>query len=98
MKPTTRSKPNISAVPKQVGGVLIRDRKAKFLDLGIEQKTIDAREQGLVQGKTSEGTPLVKSRAGRLGSEINISPYDPANEYWVTRAYQFYGLPGWGEK
>ena len=98
VKPTTRSRPNISAVPKQVGGVLIRDRKAKFLDLGIEQKTIDAREQGLVKGQSVEGTPLVKSRAGRLGSEINISPYDPANEYWVTRAYQFYGLPGWGEK
>ena len=66
--------------------------------MGIEQKTIDAREQGLVKGQSVEGTPLVKSRAGRLGSEINISPYDPANEYWVTRAYQFYGLPGWGDK
>ena len=97
MKPTPRSRPNISAVPKQIGGVLVKPRRNRFLDMPLQQAEIDARTVKENTDLQRQEELLVKSRAGRLGSDIEISPYDPSNEYWVAQAYESYGFPGWSD-
>ncbi len=97
MKPTPRSRPNISAVPKQIGGILVKPRKSILANLPLQQAEIDARTVKENASLQRQEELLVKSRAGRMGSDIEIGPYDPSNEYWVAQAYDSYGFPGWSD-
>ncbi len=91
------SRSNISAVPKQIGGVLVKPRRNIFVDMPLQQSEIDARTVKENVGLQRQEELLVKSRAGRMGSDIEIGPYDPSNEYWVAQAYDSYGFPGWSD-